>query len=292
MAWTRPGSSARAMSLTEVLPTEPVTPTTRAPSARRWPAPAPAAPPADRRPRTPSVAELSASGALPRRCGERSACSGRATRPRRRLRSPRRRTRRRRGSRRGGRRRGRRGRSRRRRSSPAAAARPRPRPATRAPVAAAISLAGSALTRRSAAPASRRSSSRATSRSSKWILRPPSNSWPCSCPLPAITTVSPGSARASASAIAARRSTSTSTSAASPARPGGDFGDDRRRLLGARVVGGDDGEVGELAAGPAHLRPLVAVAVAAGAEDRDQPALAVSRRAARSTFSIESGVCA
>ncbi len=35
LACTRPGSSARAMSLTEVLPTEPVTPTTRAPSARR-----------------------------------------------------------------------------------------------------------------------------------------------------------------------------------------------------------------------------------------------------------------
>ena len=32
LAWTWPGSSARAMSLTEVLPTEPVTPTTRAPS--------------------------------------------------------------------------------------------------------------------------------------------------------------------------------------------------------------------------------------------------------------------
>ena len=35
LACTRPGSSARAMSLTEVLPTEPVTPTTRAPSSRR-----------------------------------------------------------------------------------------------------------------------------------------------------------------------------------------------------------------------------------------------------------------
>ena len=33
LAWTAPGSSARAMSLTEVLPTEPVIPTTRAPSA-------------------------------------------------------------------------------------------------------------------------------------------------------------------------------------------------------------------------------------------------------------------
>ena len=41
----------------------------------------------------------------------------------------------------------------------------------------------------------------------------------------------------------------------------------------------------------AHLRPLVAVAVAAGAEDRDQPP-SVSRRAARSTFSSESGVWA
>ena len=35
------------------------------------------------------------------------------------------------------------------------------------------------------------SSARATSRSSNGIFRPPSNSWPCSWPLPAITTVSP-----------------------------------------------------------------------------------------------------
>src|SRR6185312_9049370 len=54
-----------------------------------------------------------------------------------------------------------------------------------------------------------RSSSRATSRSSKGTLRPPSNSCPCSWPLPAMTTVSPGWARPSARAIAARRSTST-----------------------------------------------------------------------------------
>ncbi len=135
-----------------------------------------------------------------------------------------------------------------------------------------------------------RSSSRATSRSSKGILRPSSNSWPCSWPLPAITTVSPGSARARASAIAARRSGSTSTPLAALG-PGEDFGDDRLRVLGARVVGGDDRQVGALGPGPAHLRPLVAVAVAAGAEDRDQPP-AVSRRAARSTFSSESGVCA
>src|SRR6185312_5866854 len=64
-----------------------------------------------------------------------------------------------------------------------------------------------------------RSSSRATSRSSKGTFLPPSNSCPCSCPLPAITTVSPGLARPSASAIAARRSTSTTTSAARPSAP-------------------------------------------------------------------------
>ena len=41
---------------------------------------------------------------------------------------------------------------------------------------------------------SARSSSRATSRSSNGTFRPPSNSWPCSCPLPAIRTMSCGSA--------------------------------------------------------------------------------------------------
>ena len=45
-------------------------------------------------------------------------------------------------------------------------------------------------------------------------------------------------------------------------------------------------------AGPPHLRPLVAVAVAAGAEDRRSARPSVSRRAARSTFSSESGVWA
>src|ERR687898_3650186 len=57
----------------------------------------------------------------------------------------------------------------------------------------------------------RRSASPATSRSSKGIFRPPSNSCPCSWPLPAITTVSPGRATSSASAIAARRSGLTGT---------------------------------------------------------------------------------
>ncbi len=52
------------------------------------------------------------------------------------------------------------------------------------------------------------------------------------------------------------------------------------------------GQVGELGAGAAHQRALVAVAVAAAAEDARSAGPAVSRRAARSTFSSESGVCA
>ena len=172
-------------------------------------------------------------------------------------------------ARRAGRRRGRRRRSPRSRSSPAAAG----------SAAALGEHLGARSPRRSpralephAGLPSLRSSSRATSRSSKGILRPPSNSWPCSWPLPAITTVSPGSARPSASAIAARRSTSTSTLGAALARPAATSatiaaGSSERGLSEVTI-----GEVGELAAGPAHHRALVAVAVAAGAEDRDQPA--------------------
>src|SRR4029450_3302022 len=59
------------------------------------------------------------------------------------------------------------------------------------------------------APSSTRSSSAATSGSSKGTLRPPANSWPCSWPLPATRTASPGPAMARAARMAARRSTST-----------------------------------------------------------------------------------
>ena len=57
----------------------------------------------------------------------------------------------------------------------------------------------------------RRCASRATATSSNGSLRPPSNSWPCSWPLPAITTTSPGSRELDRAEIAARRSTSRST---------------------------------------------------------------------------------
>ena len=96
------------------------------------------------------------------------------------------------------------------------------------------------------------------------------NCWPCSCPLPAITTTSPSRAAPIARAIASRRSGSTSIS---PAAPGDDLADDRVRLLAARVVRGHDREVGELRGDPAHQRPLATIAVAAAAEDADQPVL-------------------
>ena len=46
---------------------------------------------------------------------------------------------------------------------------------------------------------------------------------------------------------------------------------DRRRVLGARVVVGDDQQVGAACGDLAHVRPLAAVAVAAAAQHDDQP---------------------
>ena len=92
-----------------------------------------------------------------------------------------------------------------------------------------------------------RSSSAGDLRSSKGIFRPPANSWPCSCPLPAITTVSPRLGlgerqRRSPRGGPARRWT---VPFGSRSDPGQDLVDDRLRLLGARVVGGDHAGVGE-----------------------------------------------
>ena len=198
LAWTRPGSSAAAMSLTEVFPTDPVMPIVRAPSSRRQArARRPSASSGSRRRQHPAAA-------LRRPARPRS--PGSTTTPQ----AP---------------------------AASAAAANSPPsnelaaqaeeevpdpdlarvdlHPPGGAGLAAADDLGpdrgGDPLRVEGPHPASLRSSSRATSRSSKGILRPPSNSWPCSWPLPAITTVSPGPAAASASAIAARRSGSTST---------------------------------------------------------------------------------
>ena len=67
---------------------------------------------------------------------------------------------------------------------------------------------------RGAADAPRRSASRATVTSSKGTLRPSANSWPCSCPLPAITITSPRRPSSIARAIASRRSAIALTRAA------------------------------------------------------------------------------
>src|SRR5204862_4720816 len=52
-----------------------------------------------------------------------------------------------------------------------------------------------------------------------------------------------------------------------PARAGEHLVDDGVRGLGARVVGGDDRAVGQLARDATHLRPLGTVAIAARAGD-------------------------
>ena len=118
-----------------------------------------------------------------------------------------------------------------------------------------------------------RSASRATRRSSNGIVRPAS-SWPCSWPLPAITTTSP------ASAPRQRGGSRAPVGLDHPrgrSMPGQDLGDDRVRILAARVVGRDDHAVGELLGHRAHQRALGAIAVAAAAEDDDAGGRASAR---------------
>ena len=55
-------------------------------------------------------------------------------------------------------------------------------------------------------------------------------------------------------------------------RPFGDRSNDRLRVLGARVVRGDDGHVSPAGGDGAHERPLAPVAVTAAAEHADEPA--------------------
>ena len=78
-------------------------------------------------------------------------------------------------------------------------------------------------------------------------------------------------------------------------RAGHDRGADRRRILAARIVVGDDHQVGHARRDRAHLRPLALVAVAAGAEHGDQPgpaSLATCGRSAAIAASSASGVWA
>ena len=96
--------------------------------------------------------------------------------------------------------------------------------------------------------------------------------WPVSWPLPATQRTSPGPSIAIARRIASPRSPISIASGA----PVEDRLADRRRILRARVVVGDDDDVGMLGSGASHQRPLAGVAVAAGAEDDDEAARASS----------------
>ena len=115
---------------------------------------------------------------------------------------------------------------------------------------------------------SARSSSRATSRSSNGWTVPPI-SCPCSLPLPAISTTSPSRADSIALAIAVRRSGSTSSS-------GAPVSTSSMIASGSSLRGLSDVTIATSASVPgdaSHDRPLLAVAVAAAAEDADHAAL-------------------
>ena len=264
------------MSLTEVLPTEPVIPTTRAPSV----APPGAGERLQRRERVLDREDPAPRhrGAFARTGGMRPR-SGRTRRPRRRPRARRRRTRRRRRARRAGRRRGRRRRSR-------GVDR---RPPRRAGAALGDDLGarrrGDLLGARFIA-AGRSSAARSSPRGAQLLagdLAVVEGDLAAVLELLALLVALAGDhdrvagpARSKASAIAARRSGSTSTPPPSP-DPGEDLGDDRLRVLGARVVGGDDREVGELRRRPA---PSSAACRGRGRRRRRRPRSAGPRSAA------------
>ena len=99
--------------------------------------------------------------------------------------------------------------------------------------------------------------------------------WYVSCPLPAITIVSPVLAQASAASIASRRSGSSLRAlgrAGDPPHAHEDLVDDRLGSLGPRVVGGRPRPVGRARGDLAHDRALGPVAITAAAEHHAQPA--------------------
>ncbi len=101
--------------------------------------------------------------------------------------------------------------------------------------------------------------------------------WPRSWPFPAMRMTSPFAASPMAIAIAAARSGSTIDVRTVPRRhrqrPGQHLAQDRQRILGSRVVAGEDRGIGQLCGDRAHQRPLGGVPVAAAAEHDPQASL-------------------
>ena len=95
-----------------------------------------------------------------------------------------------------------------------------------------------------AAPAGAGAPRAPPSRSSNGTVRSAS-SWPCSCPLPAMTTTSPGAGQPDG-ALDRRPAVDLDVHR----EAGGDVGDDRGRILAARIVGRDDRDVGQRAERP------------------------------------------
>ncbi len=258
------------MSLTEVLPTEPVIPTTRAPSARRQArASACSAASGSSTAKTQPAVEVACELAPARDRLDRR-------RPRRPPRSPPRRTRRRRRARRAGRRRGRPARPRASRSPPAAASPARPRRRPRRPIAAAISSGVELHAGAAQLPQLLAGDLAVVEGDLAAVLE-----------LLALLVALAGDHDRVARPARAQRQRDRR------APVGLDLDARRRRSIPARISamiasGSSERGLSEVTIarsdssrpGPAHLRPLVAVAVAAGAEDRDQPALGQPPRGA------------
>ena len=92
---------------------------------------------------------------------------------------------------------------------------------------------------------------------------------PVSWPLPATSRTSPRSSLPMASAIASARSPIS----IAPGAARQDLAADRGGIFAARIVVGDDGEIGLGDGDLAHLGALALVAVAAAAEHHDEPVL-------------------
>ena len=98
-------------------------------------------------------------------------------------------------------------------------------------------------------------------------------------------------ARASLSAVAIASPRSWMIRARVGLDAADDVAGDRLRILGARIVVGDDDLIGEFIGDRAHQRALARIAVAAAAEHAPQRAVAMFAQRAKA-FASASGVCA